>query len=115
MTDPIRDELHRINEEFSKLLGISDGMHLVEKTLPEQLIQRFGLTAKQARSWLDKEPNYDKCVLSDDSYHEDSNRRKVNRTLWKMVDIESLLDKDFRVAYRRLCFLSLSFMASNSA
>lgn len=79
MTDPIRDELHRLNEEFSKLLGIS---HLAEKTTPEQLIRRFGLTVNEAKSWLKRGPNYNKSILasSDDSYHDASNRRKVNRT-----------------------------------
>ena len=81
-TDPIRDELHRLTEEFGKLLGNSESVFLVEKTTPEQLIQHFGLTVEEAKSWLEKEPNYEKLLFrsSDDSYHEGSNRRKVNRT-----------------------------------
>jgi len=79
MTDLIRDELHRIAEEFGKLLGTS---YLAEKTTPEELVQRFGLTTKQAKNWLKTEPYYDKSILdlSDDSYHDSPNRRKVNRT-----------------------------------
>jgi hypothetical protein len=55
MTDPIRDELHRLAEEFGKLLS---GSHPAEKTAPEELIQRFGLTPKQAKSWLENEPSF---------------------------------------------------------
>lgn len=82
MTDPIRDELHRLNEEFRKLVGMPDSADFVEKTTPEQLIQHFGLTVEEAKSWLGKEPNYGKFVFRspDDSYHEPQNRRRVNRT-----------------------------------
>jgi hypothetical protein len=69
MTDPIRDELHRLSEEFKKLVA-------VEETTPEQLVQRFRLTLDEAKEWLENEPKYP----SDVSYHDASNRRQVNRT-----------------------------------
>jgi hypothetical protein len=77
MTDPIRDELHRLSEEFRKLLGKPDDSSITEKTTVEQLVQCYGLTTKEAKEWLKKEPDF---VPSDDSYHEPSNRRKVTRT-----------------------------------
>jgi hypothetical protein len=76
MTDPIRDELHRLNEEFSKLLGKSHS-HATEKTTPQQLVHRFGLTSDEAKALLRHELAF---VPSDVSYHESSNRRRVTRT-----------------------------------
>jgi hypothetical protein len=76
MTDPIRDELHRLSKEFSKLLDNSNA--LIERTAPEHLMTHFGLTQRQAKCWLEKEPDFSP---SDGSYHEPSNRRRVNRTL----------------------------------
>jgi hypothetical protein len=55
MTNPIRDELHRLAEEFGKLL---DGTHIAEKTTLEELIQRFGLTLNEAEEWLKSEPSF---------------------------------------------------------
>jgi hypothetical protein len=83
MTDSISDDLHKLNEEFAKLLGMSSGIHSIEKTTPKQLTQLFGLTISEARIWLKSEPSFEKSILgsSDDSYHDSSNRRKVNRTL----------------------------------
>ena len=72
MSDQIREELHRLNEEFSRLLGGSD----LEQTTPECLVES-GLTFKEAKAWLENEPSF----KSDVSYHDSSNRRKVNRTL----------------------------------
>jgi hypothetical protein len=39
----------------------------------------FGLSHKEAKAWLEHEPNYSP---SDDGYHEGSNRRKVTRTIF---------------------------------
>jgi hypothetical protein len=75
MSDPIRDELHRLSEEFKKLLAEPDDMYSLGKTTPEQLT-KFGLTLNEAESWIKHEPNF----LSDASYHEPENRRKVTRT-----------------------------------
>lgn len=75
MSDPIRDELHRLNEEFRKLLGETDDTFSLEKTTPVQLT-KFGLTLAEAESWIKDEPNFS----SDASYHEPRNRRKVTRT-----------------------------------
>jgi len=59
MSDPIRDELHRLSEEFKKLANSA-------KTSTEQftennidlLMNKFGLTYQQAKAWLENEPNY---------------------------------------------------------
>jgi hypothetical protein len=67
MFDPsIDDRLHKLNEEFRKLLGVSD----LEKTTPECLVE-FGLTLKEAKAWLENEPSFQ----SDVSCHDDENRR----------------------------------------
>jgi hypothetical protein len=58
MTDPIRDELHRLNEEFDKLLGLHEGVHLPERTTPEQLVQCYGLTIDEAKVWIEQEPDF---------------------------------------------------------
>jgi hypothetical protein len=56
MTDDIiRDELHRLNEEFRKLAGLPTSIS--EKTKPENLT-RFGLTLAEASAWLRHEPNF---------------------------------------------------------
>jgi hypothetical protein len=73
----IDDRLHRLNEEFHKLLGNFTKEYCSEKTTPEQLIRQFGLTMREAEAWLKNEPNF---IPSDDSYHDDPNRRKVTRT-----------------------------------
>ena len=75
MIDPIRDELHRLSEEFKKLLDEPDDAISLDKTSPEQLA-KFGLTLGEAESWLKDEPDFS----SDASYHEPQNRRKVTRT-----------------------------------
>jgi hypothetical protein len=54
MTDPIRDELHRLSMEFNKLLN----KRIVEETMPEELVQKFGLTLREAKAWLKNELNY---------------------------------------------------------
>ena len=73
MSDPIRDELHRLNVEFKKLLGTSTSTHVSEKTLPEDLI-KFGLTLNEAKAWLENEPNF---IPSDESYHDDETDDKL--------------------------------------
>ncbi len=75
MNDPIRDELHKLAEEFKKLANESQKIGKCEKTTPEQLA-KFGLTFNEAKTWLEDEPNFS----YDASYHEPQNRRKVTRT-----------------------------------
>jgi len=58
MSDPIRDELHRLNEEFKKLLGNSSNDISLEEASPEQLIRDFGLTKNEAEAWLRNEPSF---------------------------------------------------------
>jgi hypothetical protein len=81
--DPIRDELHRLNEEFKKLLGNSSSIHVSEKTLPEHLI-RFGLTTEEARAWLEQEPNF---FTSRRIFTDKPDRRRLDRTLETQVDL----------------------------
>jgi hypothetical protein len=76
MSDPIRDELHRLSEEFKKLLDEPDDTFSLDKTTPEQLA-KFGLTHDEAEAWIKDEPEFS----SDVSYHEQQNRRKVTRTV----------------------------------
>ena len=78
--DPIRDELHRLSEEFKKLVGEATPEQSIEKTTSEQLT-KFGLTTNEAKAWLNNEPNFS----SDVSYHEPQNRRKVTRTPVKPI------------------------------
>jgi len=66
VTNSIDDELHRLNKEFDKLLGISNSVCAIQKTTPEQLIRFFGLTTEEAKGWLESEPNF---IPSDGSYH----------------------------------------------
>ena len=56
--DSIGDELHRLSEEFKKLLGDSKSETVAEKTTPEQLSKIFGLTIDEAKAWLEQEPDY---------------------------------------------------------
>jgi hypothetical protein len=55
MSDPIRDELQRLNEEFRKLASLPTSTS--EETKPEHLT-KFGLTLDEAKAWLKQEPNY---------------------------------------------------------
>lgn len=74
MGDQIRDELHRLNEEFSKLLGNSTKDCQLEKTTPRQLIWQYGFTMREAEAWLRQEPNF---KPSDGSYHDDESDDKL--------------------------------------
>ncbi len=82
MIDSVDERLAKILEEFDRMLGkpVKD-----EDTLSK--LVHLGLTLNEAKEWLEKEPNYGKFVLnsSDDSYHEPSNRRKVTRTLIRVL------------------------------
>jgi hypothetical protein len=73
--DTIEKRIDKLNKEFGELLdGIPEGQKQ-PKTLPQNL-SAFGLTLDEAQAWLEQEPNF----LSDVSYHEPQNRRKVTRT-----------------------------------
>ena len=64
----IDERLHKLNEEFRKFMESLTVREQTEKTTPEELALFFGLTTKQAKLWLLREPNY----LSDDlSQHKD--------------------------------------------
>lgn len=79
MVDPIRDELHRLAQEFNKLLGNQNIQ--VERTTPEDLMRYFGLTRQQAKTWLEREPQF---TSSDDFLQREKNRRNrrgLDRTL----------------------------------
>jgi len=52
--ESIGDELHRLSEEFSKLVGNSRSANFAEKTSPEKLT-KFGLTINEARASLEQE------------------------------------------------------------
>jgi hypothetical protein len=66
MSDPIRDELHRLSEEFRKLADLPKNAVFSNKTSTEQLMEdnitflvnEFDLTNKQAKAWLEQEPNF---------------------------------------------------------
>ena len=63
MSDPIRDELHRLSEEFRKLAGLPESTKIpslatIEKNNISVLMDEFGLTYDQAKVWLEQEPNY---------------------------------------------------------
>lgn len=55
---------------------INNSEYHIDETTPQQLMKSVGLTEKEAKAWLKKEPNFS----SDASYHEPKNRRKVTRT-----------------------------------
>ena len=66
MSDPIRDELHRLSEEFRKLASLPKNAVFSNRPSTEQLMEdnitflvnEFGLTNKQAKTWLEQEPNF---------------------------------------------------------
>lgn len=65
MTDSIDDRLKKVNTDLDELLsGLS-----IEFESNLQMLIRFGLSSKEARTWLSKEPNY--------------SRRKVTDSQWK--------------------------------
>jgi len=74
MTDPIRDGLDRLAKEFGKLLEKPNNILSINKTTPIELVQFFGLTQKEAKAWLEKEPNF---IPSDDSYHDKKSDKKL--------------------------------------
>jgi hypothetical protein len=70
---------HGIDEKLSKLLKDLDRMlnsSGIDQNMLNRLV-RFGLTPSEAKAWLEREPSF---TLSDVSYHEPSNRRRVTRT-----------------------------------
>jgi hypothetical protein len=58
MSDPVRDELHKECEEIKKIVYEILYDFRDEKTTPEQLIRDFGLTANEAKTWLENEPDF---------------------------------------------------------
>jgi hypothetical protein len=73
----VDERLNKVLKEFNRMLGkLEEDEDILDKLI------HLGLTLSEAKGWLRKEPNYKKLLFrsSDDSYHEPSNRRKVNRT-----------------------------------
>jgi hypothetical protein len=79
--DPIRDELHRLSEEFGKLLGSHSSAALVEKTTPENLMV-FGLTLDEAKAWLQNEP----CFRPSDEFLQRDKHRRNRRGLYRTAN-----------------------------
>jgi hypothetical protein len=76
--DPIGDELHKLSEEFKKVLRESFDKEIIKETSPEEFSHLFGLTLAQAKAWLKKEPNY---IPADDfSQHEKQPKNSQNRS-----------------------------------
>jgi hypothetical protein len=82
----IDERLHRLNKELGKLLnGATD--RSLEKTTPEQLVQLFGLTLDEAKSWLEREPNF---TPSDEFLQRNQNlinRWRLDRTLFLIMQV----------------------------
>ena len=76
--DPIGDELHKLNEEFRKLLGLPSNAQITEKTTTKELVQSFGLTIDEAKAWLEHELDY---KPSDECLHDRRNRRGLDSTI----------------------------------
>lgn len=75
MSDPIRDELHRLVKEIGDLIdGNID--KFIEKTTPCQLI-KYGLTLGEAEAWFNNEPNFQSIRRI---FTTSSNRRRLYRT-----------------------------------
>jgi hypothetical protein len=56
--DPIGDELHKLREEFEKLVNGTQTKNDDTETTPERIAELFGLSTVQAKAWLEQEPNY---------------------------------------------------------
>ena len=72
LSDPIRDELHRLAEEFKKLVGESSEKEYIKITTPDQLI-RYGLTPDEAEAWFRNEPDFQSTrrIFTDNKSDED--------------------------------------------
>jgi hypothetical protein len=72
LSDPIRDELHRLSEEFKKLVGESTEKEGIEIITPDQLT-KYGLTPGEAEAWFKYEPNFQSIrrIFTDDESDED--------------------------------------------
>jgi len=72
LSDPIRDELHRLSEEFKKLVGEPNEKEDNNTTL-EQLIRFYGLTSSEAEAWIRYEPDFQSIrrFFTDDKSDED--------------------------------------------
>jgi len=78
MTSMVDERLNKVLKEFNRMLGkLEEDEDILDK------LTHLGLTLSEAKGWLEREPNYEKLLFrsSDGSYHEGSNRRKVNRTM----------------------------------
>jgi hypothetical protein len=80
--DPIGDELHKLAEEFKRVVGETTQEENEEETTLEKLAE-FGLTCEEGKAWLKHEPSFP----SDVSYHGGRNRRKVTRTHFLSINM----------------------------
>ncbi len=76
--DPIGDELRKIREEFEKLVSNTQTKNDDTETTPEQVAKIFGLTITQAKTWLEREPNYNDNRRI---FTEKTDRRRLYRTI----------------------------------
>lgn len=85
MTNNIDERLKRLLNDFDDLLIKVQSIQKypdIRQTTQNDLVRFFGLTQDEAEGWLKSEPDF---IPSDDSYHDSSNRRKVNRTKVRKV------------------------------
>jgi hypothetical protein len=78
--DSIGDELHRLSEEFRKLVGKSTDFTL-EKTSPTEL-SKYGLTLDEAKTWLEYEPNYKPADEKKQSHRTDEDETEPPSSLY---------------------------------
>jgi hypothetical protein len=71
------ERIDRINKEFDAMLS-SGSVEEKKVSIPNDLL-RFGLTHREAKSWLKKEPNYSNRKVTT-HYEEDENNQRGNRT-----------------------------------
>jgi hypothetical protein len=71
------ERLKRLNADLDKMLSVAGIVREYENIEDKEYakLTLFGLTKKEAKAWLKREPNFS----SDASYHEPQNRRRVTR------------------------------------
>jgi glycyl-tRNA synthetase alpha subunit len=82
--ETIDERLNRLNREFDEILenaGTDNSEYHANETTPKQLMKSFGLTAKEAKAWLKREPSFP----ADEFSHEQQNRRRLHRTWEKQT------------------------------
>jgi hypothetical protein len=75
----IDDRIDRLNKHWDDVLthaGLDKELVEIHETIPEELM-KIGLTIKEAKAWLKKEPQYTTDAFS----HEPKNRRRLHRIL----------------------------------